>query len=291
MRPSSQPRSLLIRLLPPLLIPAAFIAGTLAVTAQQSPPDATAGSSPQAVPVAPDAPVTPEDIGDALLVKRRYQEALESYRKMPGRSADLWNKMGIALQMLFDPKDAARCYKESLRLSPAHAWALNNLATIYDARGDFAKAEAFYRKAQEADPESARIAMNLGTNLMAQRKYTQGSEMYKLALALDPEVLNSSEGPVSIDGVPLEQRGAMNYYKAKNYAQAGMFDSAITFLKRAMNEGFTSPTDIVRDSGFDRLRGNPAFKRLIAEHIDQPVSAPPSPASDDPTAEPQAQSQ
>ena len=266
MRAFSQHSYHLKRLLPAVLLPTLLTAATLAVKAQQVSPAPTAPSSSEAIPTAQDPPVTPEDIGDSLLVKRRYQEAIESYKKMPAHSANLWNKMGIAYQMLYDPKDAARCYKESLRLSPAHAWALNNLGTIYDAQGDFTRAERLYRKAHEADPESARITMNLGTSLMAQRKYAEGGEFYKRALALDPDVFSSSEGPVSINGVPLEQRGAMNYYKAKGYAQAGMIDPAITFLKKAMNEGFASPDDIASDSGFVHLRKFPAFKRLMAEH-------------------------
>lgn len=214
--------------------------------------------------------MTAEDIGDSLLIKRQYQEAIEQYRKMPNPSADLWNKMGIAYQMLFDPKDAARCYKQTLRHNPGHAYALNNMGTIYDAQGDYGKAEVFYRKALDANPGSARSAMNLGTNLMAQRKYSEGSEMYKRALALDPDVLDTSEGPISISGVPLEQRGAMNYYKAKDYAQVGMIDRAMRFLRKALNEGFASPTDIARDSSFSRLRETAAFKRLMAEHAKNP---------------------
>ena len=226
-----------------------------------------------------DPPITAEDIGDSLLVKRQYQEAIEQYRKMPNPSADLWNKMGIAYQMLFDPKDAARCYRETLRRNPAHAYALNNMGTIYDTQGDFAKAEGYYRKALDANPGSARSAMNLGTNLMAQRRYSEGSEMYKRALTLDPDVLDTSEGPVSTSGVPLEQRGAMNYYKAKDYAQAGMIDRAMRFLRKALNEGFASPNEIARDSSFSSLRETPAFKRLMAEHAKDPGS-PQSPSND-----------
>jgi tetratricopeptide (TPR) repeat protein len=174
---------------------------------------------------------------------------------MPSPSPDLWNKMGITYQMLSDMKDAAHCYKESLRLDPVHAWALNNMGTVYDAQGDFDRAEGFYRKAYEADSDSARIAMNLGTNLMAQKKYGQGSDTYKRALALDPEVFDESEGPITQSGVPIEQRGAMNYYKARDYAQAGMIDRALKSLRKAMNQGYASATEIVQDSSFAALAG------------------------------------
>ena len=277
MKSFSNQRPLLNQLLPAILLPIAFLAGTHAAKAPQAPPDASAGSPPQGISGAQEPPITAEDIGDSLLVKRSYQEAIEQYKKMTPQTADLWNKMGIAYQMLFDLKDAARCYKASLRLNPAHGYALNNMGTIYDAQSDFRKAEGFYRKAVEVNPESARSAMNLGTNLMTQRRYSEGSEMYKRALALDPEVFDTSEGPISENGVPIEQRGAMNYYKAKDYAQAGMIDRALKFLKKALNEGFASPADVAQDTSFAGLRHNPAFKRMMAERAQQSTAPQPAP--------------
>lgn len=276
MKPFRNQRPLLDQLLPAILLPIAFIAGTHAAKAQQAPLNADAGSPPQVVGVDQESPITAEDMGDSLLIRRHYQEAIEQYKKMPVQTADLWNKMGIGYQMLFDLKDAARCYKQSLRLNPAHRYALNNMGTIYDALRDFRKAEGFYRKAVEVNPESARSAMNLGTNLMTQRRYSEGSEMYKRALALDPDVFDTSEGPISENGVPIEQRGAMNYYKAKDYAQAGMIDRALKFLKKALNEGFASPADVAQDTSFASLHQNPAFKRLMAERARQSTTSQPS---------------
>jgi Flp pilus assembly protein TadD len=279
MKPLGQQRHFLQRLFPAILLPAALIVGTSVAKSQQIPQNATAAQALEPAQASSDAPITAEDIGDSLLVKRRYQEALDSYKKMPNPSPDLWNKMGIAYQMLFDLKDASRCYKESLRLSPTHAWALNNLGTIYDARSDFARAEPLYRKAFEADPQSARIAMNLGTNLMTQSKYSEGSEMYKKAMALDPEVFGSTEGPISQNSVPLEQRGAMNYYMARDYAQSGDIEHAIKYLKKALDEGYSSPANVARDNSFAGLRENVAYQRLMAEQSKHP--APAHRASDD----------
>lgn len=227
-----------------------------------------AASDQDAFPTLADlrAHVTHEGIGDSLLFHRRYQEALDEYRKAPSDSSDVWDKMGIAYQMLSDLKNAARCYKESLRLEPGNELALNNLATVYELQTDYGKAEAMYRSALELDPTSARIAMNLGNVLMLQTKYSQGSELYKRALSLDPNVFDRSEGPVFENAAPLGQRGAMNYYKARQCAQAGMIDRAIRYLHEAVNEGFMTRRQLARDSSFAPLRGNPDFERLIAGH-------------------------
>src|ERR1700722_15576632 len=79
----------------------------------------------------PQKPLSPEQLGDSLVGHQRYQAAIEAYSKAPEMTADIWNKMGIAYQMLFNAKDAARCYKESLMLDPANPQVMNNLATVY----------------------------------------------------------------------------------------------------------------------------------------------------------------
>lgn len=257
------------RLLPCAALLAALISAPPAIHAQKAALDRTAAST--APPSAADLgfQVTPEDMGDSLLFHRRYQEAIAQYRKARSDSPDVWNKMGIAYQMLSDLRDAARCYEQSLRLRPDHALTLNNLGTVYDLLGFYGKAEGLYRKALDLKPKSARITMNLGTNLMFQAKYSQGSEMYKRALALDPGVFDRSVGPNSESGAPLEQRGAINYYMARNCAQAGMNDRAVAYLKKALDEGFTTPEKIAADTTFASLGNNPAFQQLIAEQEDR----------------------
>lgn len=254
-----------VKLLLPALL-ATFISWSPALNAQAIAPGA-ASDSP-AFPTLADlrAHVTHEGIGDSLLVRRRYQEALEEYQKAPSDSSDVWDKMGIANQMLSNLRDAVRCYKESLRLNPANMLALNNLATVYELQSEYGKAEAMYRRAMELDPTSAKIAMNLGNVLMVEDKYSQGSELYKRALILDSEVFDRSEGPVFESAVPLVERGAMNYYKARQCALAGMIDRAIQYLHEAVNEGFITRRQLARDSSFASLRGNSDFHRLIAGH-------------------------
>lgn len=266
MRRSDRPRLPAELLLPEIL--AFLIAGPLALQAQGTTQSASSASPPFRSLADLRAHVTPEDVGDSLLVRHRYQEAIEQYRKASSDSSDVWDKMGIAYQMLSDLKDAGRCYKQSLRLKPANELAINNLATVFELQGQYGKAEGMYRRALILDPTSPKIAMNLGTVLMIQSKYDQGSDLYKRALALDPQVFEHSVGPVYQSGIPLEQRGAINFYKARHCAQAGMVDRAVKYLQKAINEGFTTPGKIARDSSFAALHGIPAYEHLIAEHGD-----------------------
>ncbi len=233
--------------------------------------------SVEGMPAAPAAPTaaapkfqaTPEEIGDALLARQHYQEAIAEYKKAPENSADVWNKMGIAYQMMFDSKDAMRCYQRSIRLNRHNAHVINNLGTVYDSLKEYRKATHYYRRALKLDPKSALIAKNLGTNLLARRKYKQGWDEYERALEIDPQIFSQRSGSMVENTASLQERGAMNYYMARGCVQAGLTNQAIEYLRLAMSEGFTTPKKIAEDSSFARLRGNPAFQQLIAEQRSQ----------------------
>lgn len=236
----------------------------------QPPAESPAAPQPSAVPAAVPLPTpTPEGTGDSMMARRRYQAAIEAYKQVQKPSATVWNKMGIAYQMLFNLQDATRCYQTSLKLDPKSVNVLNNMGTVYDSLKQYSKAVKLYRKALKIDPASALVLKNLGTDLMAQHKYQKGWEVYKSALAVDPQIFDRSTGPRVENPSSVQERGAMNYYMAKGCVRAGNNDRAIEYLRSALNEGFTSPKKIADDREFAVLHGVPAFDRLIAEQEKQ----------------------
>jgi tetratricopeptide (TPR) repeat protein len=212
---------------------------------------------------------TPEQLGDILSARQRYQAAIEAYQKAPQDSADVWNKMGIAYQMMYDLADASRCYVASLKISPRNASVLNNLGTTYDALKQYADAEKMYRRALKYEPRSAVTLKNLGTSEMAEHKYKQGTQSYQAALAIDPHIFEDRQGPTVGNPTTAQNRGAMNFYMAKTCIRAGMNDRAIEFLRLALNEGFTNPKKITADREFSVLHGIPAFEQLLSEQARQ----------------------
>jgi tetratricopeptide (TPR) repeat protein len=253
--------------LPAVALLAVFSGASLVLMAQapavaQSP--AAASQTPSAV-AAPQPPPTPEDLGDSLAARQRYQAAIEAYDKIPQKSADVWNKMGIAYQMMFNSKNAIHCYKESLRLDPQNALVMNNLGTVYDSLKEYKAGERLYRRALKIDPRSASILQNLGTNLLSQHKDSQGWDAYKEALAIDPNIFENRNGPRVQNPGSVEQRGAMNYYMARACAVANLTDCALQYLRMALDEGFTTPGKVSADADFSNLRDNPGFKQLLAE--------------------------
>lgn len=222
---------------------------------------ATTGTT---ITVQPKTPATPEQIGDALMAHQRYQAAIEAYKKAPRNDAVVWNKMGIAYQLMFNLVDAMHCYKTSYKLNPKNSNVLNNLGTVYDALKEYHNAEGMYHKALKIEPDSALIRKNLGTNLLAQRKYQKGWEQYKAALKIDPAIFQANSRPRVENPASVSDRGAMNYYMARGCLRAGMPDRAIEYLRMALNEGFTNPKKIIADNEFASLHGMPAFEELLS---------------------------
>ncbi|MGC1463823.1 MAG: tetratricopeptide repeat protein [Terracidiphilus sp.] len=240
--------------------PAPVPASSEPAAQNQSPTPATANAD-GATPVNPP---TPEQLGDSLSGHQRYQAAIAAYAKVTDPSASLWNKMGIAYQMMFNLKDATRCYGASLKLDPHNATVLNNLATVYDSLKQYGTAEHYYRKALKVDPHSALILRNFGSNQLSQHKYKKGSEAYQSALKVDPQILETHSGASVDNPSSTQDRGAMHYYMARGCASAGNSECAIENLRLALNEGYTNPQKIAGDNFFASLRVLPAFQQLIA---------------------------
>ena len=220
---------------------------------------------PQPDPLRAGSMPTSEDVGDAMMVHQRYQAAIEAYRQASQDSPAVWNKMGIAHQMMFNLQEASRCYKSSLALNPSNPHVFNNLGTIYESQKRYGDAERMYRKAIRLAPGSALAYKNLGTALLAQHSFKKGWAAYQTAISLDPKIFLDHTSPRVQDPGSVQDRGAMNYYMARGCVKAGLNDCAIDHLRRALNEGFTDEKKIQADSEFAGLRGMQAFEQLLAE--------------------------
>ena len=221
-------------------------------------------STPTTVVSSPRQP-SAEHEGDSLVARQRYQAAIEAYSKAPEMTGTIWNKMGIAYQMMFNSREAMRCYKEAIRLEPRNPQFLNNLGTIYATQKEYGQADRFYRKALKIEPQSALVLKNMGTNLLAQRRYSKGWEAYQRAVKIDPQIFADHLSPRVENPQSVKDRGAMNYYMALGCVRSGYVDSALQYLRAALDEGFTTRKKIATESEFASLRANPAFQQLLSE--------------------------
>lgn len=228
-----------------------------------APPSSVPQSSTQVNPVLP-LPLF-EQRGDVHLVLKEYQAAVQAYGEIEQPSAAVWNKMGIGYQMLFDAKDAVRCYKEALKLDPNNFRVLNNLATLDDTLQDYSAAERLYTKALRINPRSALVLKNLGTNLLRQHQYGRGSDALAQALVIDPHIFDSHLGPKVEAPSPVHERGTASYFEARSCARAGLTGCAISHLRQAFNEGSATVKKVANENDFESLREQPEFQSLLAE--------------------------
>jgi tetratricopeptide (TPR) repeat protein len=225
-------------------------------------PQASAASS-QMTASAGMATLPAEERGDILMARGEYLAAVEAYRTAEP-TAQVLNKTGIAYHHLLAIDLAKQDYEKALLIRPDYPEAINNLGAVYFAEHDYKKAIHFYRKALELLPHSAVIAANLGTAYFARGKYEPGLAAYRVAFSLDPSVFTDS---TQIIAGPSSQadRAHQDYCIAELFAEAGMADRAIEYLRKAFDEGFSDRNKVMEDAVFTKLRQTAQFAQLMAE--------------------------
>jgi tetratricopeptide (TPR) repeat protein len=215
--------------------------------------------------------VGPETLGDLLVIHQHYLAAIEAYQRAPHNSAVIWNKLGIAYQHMYALDIAKLQYEKALSINPKYAEALNNLGTVYYGERNYHKAEKYYRKALHLKHNNASFYSNLGTAYFADHDYKRGLAAYRKAFQIDPNVfIGDSLARVEEMG-PLDEQIALNYDLAELYAQAGMVEPAIHYLRLAFIAGFNDRKKLMEDKSFARLRLTSQFQLLLTEeHLKKP---------------------
>ncbi|HVX66986.1 MAG TPA: tetratricopeptide repeat protein [Bryobacteraceae bacterium] len=236
---------------------------------QDDRPAAVAASVPASQAAGEAAPkpeaLTPERRADIYMARKMYREAIEQYRLMPETPLIL-NKIGIGYHQMLDLKTAKRYYERSIKANPKYSEAVNNLGTIYYAQKNYGRAVRQYRKALRLAPKSASIYSNLGTALFARKKYKDAFEAYQAALDLDPEVFeHRGSSGVLLQERSVEERSRFHFYLAKVYAKAGMTERALSYIRKALEEGFKERSKFFEDPEFASLQEVPEFKELMKQ--------------------------
>jgi tetratricopeptide (TPR) repeat protein len=254
-----------------MVLPVGLMA-VLSVHAQELPAAQQVSTSiPQPASVASaaptPAPLTPEKRGDVYMARKMYREAIEAYSEALRVTANpvVWNKMGIAYHQLMELDTAKRHYETAIKLNREYAEAINNLGALYYAKKNYRRAIKEYRKALKINPNSASIYSNLGTAYFARKKYKDAFEAYQKALALDPEIFeHRSTYGVMLQERSVEERARFYYFLAKTYANAGMTDRALLYVRKALEEGFKERKKFLEEPEFASLQEVPEFKELMA---------------------------
>jgi superkiller protein 3 len=225
------------------------------ISQQQPSPSASSA----ALPV-----ITPELEADLLNARQQYMAAISAYKKIRPQTAEIYNKIGLSYQRLSMFDDAKFNYEQAIKMDHKLARAYNNLGTIYYHQNNDKKAERFYRKSIKIDAEMAPFWSNLGAVDMARKKYSDGAEAYQRAFALDPDIFEE----LALNGLR-EQSSEEDVAKmylcfAEIYAQAGMKDQAVDYVRKALLVGFFDKQKFQRDQQLASLHGDPGFEQLFS---------------------------
>lgn len=243
-----------------LVLPAAS-----STCAENPQPQLPVAQIPPAAPHIAAVDLPPETLGDLAMAHQEYLRAIDAYSQVPDKTAEVWNKLGMAYHHLFAMDEARRDYERALRLHPDYAEVLNNLGAIYYAKKSYKKAIHYYRKAISIDPRSAPIYSNLGTAWFARGKTEAGIEAYRTAFALDPTVFATNSALLVNEGLDAHDRALQDFCLAKLFAASGRNEEAIDFLRKALDEGFSDRRKILADETLASLRATPEFARLMIE--------------------------
>ena len=231
----------------------------------QNVPAQNAANTPAAPSQAPARSQLPaSDRGDIFMARKMYREAVEAYKEA-SETATMANKMGIAYHQLGDLGNAEKSYERALKLDSKYAEAMNNLGTVYYSRKSYRRAIKQYQKVLRLKPDSASTIANLGSAYFARKQYELASENYQKALALDPTVFESRSGIGSIvRDRTVGDRPMFFYYLAKSYAKPGMFEQALNYIRKSLEEGFKERKKFIEEPEFAGLQKDPEFQKVMA---------------------------
>jgi tetratricopeptide (TPR) repeat protein len=248
-----------------ILLSAALASGIPWQSLQAQDRSSPASDSRAATSVTPARPpISADQRGDIFVARKMYREAIEAYREAP-ETAVIMNKIGIAYHQLADLQNAQRCYLRAVKMDPQYAEAINNIGTVYYSRQSYRRAINQYKKVLRLRPDSASTLANLGSAYFARKQYELASENVQKALALDPTVFESKSGAGQlVRDRSVGDRPMFFYYLAKSFAKAGMFDQALSYIRKSLEEGFKERQKFVNEPEFAGLQKDPEFQKLMA---------------------------
>ncbi len=244
------------------LLAAAAVALPLTAAAQ-SPSGATISNRAQ---VGASAQLTPVERGDVFMARKMYRAAIDQYQKA-AQTPEILNKTGIAYHHLEQLDLAKKYYERALKAQPNFPEALNNLGTVYYEKRNYGKAISQYRKAIKLDAGSAVYHKGLGTAYWQDKKYKAAIQAYTEAIKLDPAVFDPSKTNgvgTTLEDQSYGERAKLHYFLAKTFAESGMNDKALLYIRKSLEEGFKDRKKYLEEPEFAKVRETKEFQEMMA---------------------------
>jgi tetratricopeptide (TPR) repeat protein len=197
--------------------------------------------------------------GDSFFARKMYEDAIVEYRKsiaIDRYNASTLNRLGLVYHQSQKLGEAERYYREALKQNPFFIEVLNNIGTVEYVRQRYESALDLYERALKIRPESPTILLNMGACLFDMKRYDEAFKATQRALEIDPRVLDRNSGFGTLIQTSRRNDPTVSFYFAKIYAQRGEKELAISYLNRALDEGFKE---------YDKIKAEPAFVPLAQE--------------------------
>lgn len=204
---------------------------------------------------------------ELFMARKEYSEAAGAYLNLlkdDPKNAWLMNMLGVAYQMLDEPRKSEHYYRLSMKADKTFASPVNNLGTLQYARKHYGKAIGLYQKALPLSSDRSVVFSNLGYAYFANKEYPQAMDCFSKALALDPHIFDRKTGNGSI----IQQRtatdpGLFYFLVAKTYALIGDAERTAHYLKLARDDGYKDIANVEKDPAFAKVIKEPAVREVL----------------------------
>lgn len=215
-----------------------------------------------------DVATQAERRGDTFFARKMYEDAIVEYRKaiaLDRYNASTLNRLGLVYHQSQKLPEAERYYREAVKMNPYYLEAMNNVGTLEYVRKRYDRALDQYNRALRLRPESPTVLINIGACLFAMERYDEGLKAYEHALAIDPKVFDrsSSSGFGTLIQTSQRSDSLLNFNLAKLFANNGDKERAISYLYKAVEEGFKDIEKIKTEQAFAVLTEDVRYQQLI----------------------------
>jgi tetratricopeptide (TPR) repeat protein len=204
--------------------------------------------------------------GDSFFARKLYEDAIIEYKKaiaIDRYNASTLNRLGLVYHQSQKLNDAERYYREAIKQNPYFLEVLNNIGTVEYARQRYRKRVGAIRKGAENQARITDCAAEHGRLPPRHEAIRRGAPCYP---ACDR---NRSQNPGQSSGfgtlIQTSRRAdpMVSFYFAKIYAGQGDKERAISYLNRALDEGFKEYDKIKTEKAFAVLAADEGYLKLL----------------------------
>ena len=236
----------------------------------------------QAIALNPDNYEAYNNLGSAMHRLKRLDEAVAYYLKSLAIFPEYetaHNNLGAVLAEKGDITGAVRHLRQALRINPAYPEPYNNLGLAMMRQGRLSEAIGYYQQALALNPEYTTAHFNLGTACFQKQDLDCAADHLRQATRLDPgsvlaltclatvlmqrqQYAEAGEALARLVRL-MPDNPTVFYNLACVHALQNKKDTAVNFLKQAVDKGYDRWEHIKTDADLKNIHDTAYFKNLI----------------------------